>query len=339
VKNQYVFSGENLNKEIVLWVNNILSSLSYNLKSTSPEIIHNTPWSTVARFDTKEGLIYLKHTPELFALEPTIIQVLHDQFHANVPTVVADNTEFDCFLMKDAGRPLREILKHKFDEALLCRAIDQFTSLQIVVSDHIDVFLDIGVPDYRLDKLPELYENLISQKELLIAEGLSEIEINELELLVPKVTDLCKKLSYYPIKQTIVQPDFNDKNTLVDPISQEITIIDLGEIVISHPYFSLINCLLQIKKHHGLTDEDDRYLRVKDACFKYYMTLFESKEDLLDVLKVAELVSTVYGLVYQDRFMMACGKENLVSYQHWKLGNLLKEFKTVFGHSSKLENL
>ncbi|HAT9121167.1 TPA: aminoglycoside phosphotransferase family protein, partial [Legionella pneumophila subsp. pneumophila] len=188
----------------------------------------NTPWSYVVRFDTSDGYIYLKHTPELFALEPIIIQILHEQFHASVPIVIALNTELNCFLMKDAGKPLRGILKQKFDEAFLCRAIDQFTLLQIAVADHVDVFLDIGVPDYRLEKLPGLYKELISQKDLLTAEGLSEIEISKLVALLPKVFNLCKKLSDYSIKQTIVQPDFNDNNTLIDEVSKKITIIDLG---------------------------------------------------------------------------------------------------------------
>ncbi len=95
----------------------------------------NTPWSYLVCFETSGGCIYLKHSPELFALEPIIIQTLHAQFHAQVPTVIGHNAELNCFLMKDAGRPLRKILKKKFDEALLCRAIEQFSSLQIAVAD------------------------------------------------------------------------------------------------------------------------------------------------------------------------------------------------------------
>ena len=330
MKTEPVLENEDLHKEIIQWGCKYLASFGYTLKSSLPENVLNTPWSYLVRFETSDGYIYLKHTPELFALEPTIIQILHDQFHASVPTVIAHNAELNCFLMKDAGRPLREILKKKFDEALLCRAIEQFTSLQIAVADRVDVFLDIGVPDYRLDKLPDLYKALISQKDLLTAEGLSEVEINNLETLLPKVFNLCKELSDYSIKQTIVQPDFNDNNTLIDDVSKNITIIDLGEIVISHPFFSLLNCLEQIKKHHGLTDKDDTYLRIKDACFKNYMNFFESKEHLFHAVTTAQLLSKVYGISYQYRFMIACGKEQLLSFQHWKLSSLLKEFMTIF---------
>ncbi len=319
-------------KKIIEWALKCLISLGYTLKSNLPEKVLNTPWSYLVRFDTSDGLIYLKHTPELFALEPKIIQVLHDQFHAPVPTVIAHNAELHCFLMKDAGKPLREILKNKFDEALLCRAIEQFTSLQIAVADHVDVFLDIGVPDYRLDKLSDLYKKLISQNELLIAEGLSEAEIDQLKELVPGISNLCQKLSDYSIKQTMVQPDFNDNNTLIELTEHEhqtITIIDLGEIVISHPFFSLFNCLEQIKKHHGLKDEEARYKKIKDVCFKHYINLFESEEDFLKAIATAQLLHLVYGISYQYRFMLACGKEKLIAFQHWKLRDLLKEFRAV----------
>jgi len=319
-------SDDDLHKQIIQWACKCLKSLGYTLKSNLAENVLNTPWSYLVRFETSDGYIYLKHTPELFALEPTIIQILHDQFHASVPTVIAHNAELNCFLMKDAGRTLREMLKKKFDVELLCKAIEQFTLLQIAVADRVDLFLDIGVPDYRLDKLPGLYKKVISQNDLLIEDGLSEAEIRKLEALLPKVVNLCKKLSDYSIKQTIVQPDFNDNNTLIDDMSQDITIIDLGEIVISHPFFSLLNCLEQIKKHHALTDESDTYLKIKDACFKNYMKYFESKEHLSAAVATAQLLHIVYGISYQYRFMIACGKERLMSFQHWKLSNLLKEF-------------
>src|SRR5690606_29027590 len=130
-------------KDIIQWACKCLSSLGYALKSKLPEKVLKTPWSYVLRFETSEGYIYLKHTPALLALEASIIQILHDQFYASVPTVIAHNTELNCFLMKDAGRPLRDILKQKFDTELLCKAIDQFTSLQIATADNLDAFLDI----------------------------------------------------------------------------------------------------------------------------------------------------------------------------------------------------
>lgn len=318
----------NLNKEIIQWGCEYLISHGYSLKSNLPEIIQDTPWSYVTRFATSDGYIYLKHTPEKLSLEANIIQILHEQFQAPVPRMIAFNSELHCFLMKDAGRSLREILKQNFDETLLYKTIKQFTSLQMTVADHLDVFLNIGVPDWRLKNLPELYKQLLSQKEILMEDGLSEIEINQLEALLPKVSHLCERLSSYSIKQTIVQPDFNDNNTLINNITQEITIIDLGEISISHPFFSLINFLQVIKKHHPLKEET--YLRIKHACLENYKK-FESEKTLLDAFEIARILFLIYGALCNYRLFIACDKSKFTSsfQRHGRPSIPLKEFITT----------
>jgi hypothetical protein len=303
-----------LNQEIIQWGYNYLLSHGYILKSSQPEQVQNTPWSYVTRFTTSNGYVYLKHTPALLALEAIITQILYDQFGASVPEVIAHNTELNCFLMKDAGRPLRGILKKQFDATLLCKAIDQFTSIQIDVADQVSLFLDIGVPDWRLDKLPDWYIQLLSQKELLITDGLSEIELGELETLYPKIANLCKKLSGYSIRQTIVQSDFHDNNILIDDALQNITFIDLGEIVISHPFFSLIGCLKQAKCHHALTDKDNGYLQLMDACLKNYLP-FASKGHLLDAFVIAHTLWFIYEALAHYRLMLACDKAIFISSQ------------------------
>lgn len=77
-----VTGSDNLNKAIIQWGSNYLISHGYTLKCDLPEDVQNTPWSYVVRFEASEGIIYLKHMPKLLALEPIIIQILHDQFHA-----------------------------------------------------------------------------------------------------------------------------------------------------------------------------------------------------------------------------------------------------------------
>jgi len=325
-----MIGNNNLNKKIIQWGCEYLSSHGYILKSSLPEEVQITPWSYVIRYVTTDGFIYLKHTPDLLALEFTIIQILHDQFHISVPKVIGHNTELNCFLMKDAGVSLRKILKQQFDVALFRKAINQFTSMQLAVADDINIFIGIGVPDWRLEKLPDLYKQLLSQKNILIKDGLSEKEINDLEKLHPTVINLCKKLSDFFIKQTIVQPDFNDNNTLIADISRDITIIDLGEIVISHPFFSLINCLQQAKKHHGLTEDDDTYTQLMDACLKNYM-IFGSKKTLLNAFKIASILFYIYGALGNYRLMIACNRTKFTnSFQrHGRPSVPLKEFMTV----------
>lgn len=304
-------------KEIIQWSRQYLLSHGYTLKSDAPENVQDTPWSYVARFDTSNGYIYLKHTPHLLALEANILNILYNQFHAPVAEVIAQNAKLDCFLMKDAGKPLREILKKQFNAELFCKAIHEFTSMQLSVADHVNIFIEIGVSDWRLNKLPDLFTELLTQKDLLMEDGLLEKEIKELDESIPIVINLCNQLSNYCIQQSIVQPDFNDNNTLIDA-SQKITIIDLGEIVISHPFFSLLNGLQQMEKHHALTDNTNDYLKMKDACLNNYMS-FESRENLLNAFKLARPLWLVYEALARYRLIEVCGKSTIMAYQRGKL--------------------
>lgn len=296
---------DNLDQEIMSWVNQSLLSHGYILKNHHPECILDTPWSSIVRFMTTKGYVYLKKTPPLLALEAPIIDILFTHFKASVPQVIACNTDLYCFLMKDAGRSLREVLKKRFDPALFCKAIEQFSLLQLATAEDIDMFLKLGVPDWRLNKFLDLYLQLLAQKDILIADSVSETELLELNKLASTVSSLCKKLSSYSIPQTIVQPDFNDNNLLIDKESHRITLIDLGEITISHPFFSLLNGLKQIKKHHALSEQDGAYLQIKEACFKHF-TQFESQERLLEALDIARLLYLIYGAFGHYRLMMAC---------------------------------
>jgi len=155
--------------------------------------------------------------------------------------------------------------------------------------------------------LPDLYKQLLSQKDCLIADGLSETEISQLQGLYATISHLCKKLSRYSIKETLVQPDFNDNNVLFDDRLHNITIIDLGEIAISHPFFSLLNFLHVIKKYHGLTEIGDVYLRLQNYCFKKIMP-FASEKRLLDAVSIARTLFFVHGALASYRLMHACDR-------------------------------
>lgn len=316
---------ENLTKQIIQWGRQTLSSHGYALRQSAPELVQNTPWSYVVRFLTSDGYIYLKHTPPMLALEPHILQLLQKQFKASVPEVIAYDNSLYCFLMKDAGRPLREILKTKFDVLLLGKAIEKFSSLQLAVADHVRVFLTMGVPDWRLEKLPNLYQQLLLETKILMDDGLTDIDMKQLENLLPMVIHLCAELVNIPIKQTITQCDFHDNNILINS-SQHITFIDLGEIVISHPLFSLVGCLRQVKKHHAIVEDDVAYEFLLNSCCENYLSVL-AKKDFFTTFATAKILWIVYEALAQYRLRMACDEKQFLTFQTYgKLAGALKEF-------------
>lgn len=104
---------------IIKWATDLLVSKGYSLHDSS-EMIQETPWSNVLRFSTSHGDVYLKQPAPLLAQEAKILQLLAQQFNANVPVVIAINVELHCFLMKDAGLSLSKYLKNEPHSDLLC---------------------------------------------------------------------------------------------------------------------------------------------------------------------------------------------------------------------------
>ena len=249
---------------ILKWGTDCLVSNGYSIKH-SPEIVLSTPWSTVIRFSTSTGNVYLKQTPQalFLSLEPKIIQLLAEKFHASVPVVIAINENLHCFLMKDAGKPLRETLKGEFKPDLLCQAIKQYAAVQRSTEDHIEMFLKLGILDWRLDKLPILYDQMLNKTDFLKAEGLTDQELQILQELSPRFLTQCKLLSNYGIPETLGYHDFHDKNILMDPNTKRMTFVDWGETAIIHPFFSLYTCLQQSITHHGVKEADQTYQKLR----------------------------------------------------------------------------
>lgn len=286
--------------DIITWATDCLIAKGYCLQHP-PHIVVETPWSTVIRFSTSKSDMYLKQMLVSISLEPKIMQLLAAQFKACVPEVVAINEDLHCFLMKDAGETLREYLKTSFQPDLLCRAITEFTSIQRATENQLAFFLALGVPDWRLDKFPGLYDQLITHGEFLKADGLTEKELQILQSLRPKISTQCELLSKYDIPETLVQSDFHSNNILFHSGTQKITFIDLGETVVTHPFFSLHTFLRQAIIHHGVKECDHIYHQLQDACFKNWSEL--SKKQLLEGFGLTNKLWPVYSALGAYRLM------------------------------------
>lgn len=288
------------------WSINALEIAGFHIEDISPETIQDTPWSKVCRFRTDKGYAYLKITPSALSIEPNVIQLLRNKFNANVPIIIAANQEHDCFLMNDAGMQLHEYFKIGFDAEILISTLQQYSTLQISSMNAIDAFLDIGVPDWRLEKLPKLYLDLIERENLLIDEGLSMAELNKLKMLASKLNDICDRLSQYQIINAFSHADFHPKNILIDKNTQKTTVIDLGEVVISHPFYSLHNCLHMAKENFSLSDT--QYHLILESCLEPWL-LLESRENLSDIISLIQETWMIHAVLGEMRLIDSVNKE------------------------------
>ena len=185
--------------------------------------------------------------------------------------MIAINDELHCFLMQDAGKNLREYLKIDFKPHLLSEAIVQYSSIQRSTKDYYEPFFSLGVPDWRLDKLPFLYEQIINQKEFLIADGMTDEELQILQDLRPQFSRQCELLSQFQIPEALTIYDFNTNNVLIDPKTRKMRFIDWGEAVVTHPFFSLCTYLYQATLHHSVKESDQIYHQLQESCIESWV--------------------------------------------------------------------
>ena len=299
-----------MNHAHIKWARCVLEDKGYQIQSDTPDVIQDNPWSTVYRFKTSQGYVFLERVPSSLLLEPQVINTLRSKFHANVPFIIAETHEQHCFLMKDAGISLHDFLKHDFNINFLMRAIRAYTALQISSTHKTKLFFDVEVPDWRLEKLPNLYRDFINQEEsLLIESGLKKDDIIKLKRFESKLSSISEKLSSYKIKDTFGHADFHDKNILINPDTGQTTIIDLGEVIITHPFFSLHHCLHMAKANFSLAD--DQYNPLQLACFEPWLEL-ESQKNLFDIFSLINQCWSIHAVLGQYRLMQSIGKINFL---------------------------
>ncbi len=289
-----------------VWVRQYVLERGIAKELSEPEIVMSTPWSEVVRFHTDKGAIYLKTTPDRLALEAPIIEVMQSEYACHVPTIVGVNTPLHSFLMKDAGVTLRSLLKSNFDTSLACQGIQQFTQWQMDVAHHLSPLLNLGVPDWRLENMPSIFEEFIRNQNFWEAIAIDEELYHLLMAVVPAIQALCEKLQSYNIPPSFVQPDCNDNNLLIDSTTQRITLIDVGEIVISHPLFSVVNYLYVLEKHHRVSFSDAVYAAIRMSALEAFLVR-ENEDRLVDALSIATQLWPVYGALSQYRLVQACG--------------------------------
>lgn len=131
-------------------------------------------------------------------------------------------------------------------------------------------------------------------------DGITQDELIKLKESEPKLTSICEELSKFKIKDTFGHADFHDKNILIDINTKKITLIDLGEVVITHPFFSFSNCLFRASENFSLSEQ--QYHNLENECFKPWL-VFESGENLMKILSLIRRCWSIHSVLGEFRLM------------------------------------
>jgi hypothetical protein len=293
--------------------------------------ITETPYSSVYKIQTLKNLYYLKQTPPALFMESQILNFLTQHGCKNIPTVIATNSDLCCFLMRASGDiSLRKYFNGNIDLDMLKQGIANYTTIQRSMEKYTTDLLDLGVPDWRLDKFPTLYYQLIQQEHLLLDDGLSKTEIVQLQQLHSACLRLCDELAQYKIPETIGHCDFHENNMLLDQKTFSINIIDWGETAITHPFFSLQGCLWQFSYFYNAQLSTPKFRELQKQCIASWLNLnFETK--LLQALTVAGKLNGIFAALGFARLYVAT-KNQLRLEHNCPIAGCLRSFLQAVEH-------
>lgn len=291
---------QNISHRVVLeWAMTTLKQAEMNAA-----VVVETPWSKVLKLSTPQGIVYLKQTPADLFLEVEIIKKCRELCGiVDIPEVIATNKELNCFLMKACGDvSFRTLFGGQLNVALLMQGLQLYTKMQKATARHVNAFLQAGAPDWRLENFPKLYQDLISNEAFLKEHGLETTQIQILQNSVEKLQRLCQELSIYGIAECLNHSDFHDNNILFSSTNQKISIIDLGETAINHPFFSLAAFLKIPCDRYHLKFASTDYQKLHELCFNGWL---EDEKSMSRALQIINTLLPLYLLFAQKRFLDA----------------------------------
>jgi hypothetical protein len=206
---------------------------------------------------------------------------------------------------------------------LLSRCLESYTKIQQSLENNTNDFLKLDVPDWRVNNITDLYIDLLVKKDMLIEEGFLSDEIDRLITLVPKVKLTCDLLCQSKIKDTLVNCDLNENNMIVDKDTQQISIVDWGESVISHPFFTLASHMKSIARRYQL-DLNGRLLDSIKLKYLSYWLGVASENELKEIYKNVLKLSPIFSSLALYRLQTVTNNKSKTGGQNWFIKDNLK---------------
>jgi hypothetical protein len=230
-------------------------------RTGEPDQGHVRPWSTVLRVPTDVGTAWFKANITELRHEALVTRLLSRRVPERVPALIAADPGRGWMLMEDGGRRLREVIAEDRDLSRWDDVLDGAADIARAMEPDVDELVAAGVPDLRLAVLPDRYAALVA--ELDVAQRFRDA--------VPRVREMAEELASYGVTETLQHDDLHDGQVFVRDGRQ--LILDWGDAVVSHPFFTL-SVTLEGVVAWGLDDVEgsvdleplvERYLQRYDA--------------------------------------------------------------------------
>jgi hypothetical protein len=232
---------ERFQEDVEAWVDACLGEHGLQRRG-SLETVKVRPWSAVFRARTDRRSAYFKALCPLARHEPALVERLARSWPEQLPRVLGADAERGWLLTEDGGPTLLQTNGLRDPDHWL-RALAQYAELQRETTE-IREWLELGVPDRRLERLPELIATLLDDEDSWCADGPDcppPTELRALRKHLDWVRPICEELRALGIPAALHHGDLHDGN--IFPTPSGYCLFDWGDSSVTHPFFSMVVAL------------------------------------------------------------------------------------------------
>lgn len=216
------------------WVADALAGIGLTIQSS--EVVRDGPWALVVRVATAQGAYFFKALESHNRFEAGLLALLSDEWPDRIARPLALCVARAWMLTPDCGDSLLKIPDRRARRELLGEALPRLAEMQIDTCGQVDRWLALGVPDRRLERLPELLERLLADAAMLA--GLGEDERRQALNLLPEFRDCCTALARETFPAGLDHGDLHYDNVRLRegrPI-----LFDWDTASVTHPFCALL---------------------------------------------------------------------------------------------------
>lgn len=228
--------------------------------------VHDRPWSIILRATSTQGAAYFKAAGPGGWHEPGLVRELATHWSDRVPAPLAVDTKRGWLVLPDLGRTLRQELDGADGIDTWLFLLPRYAEIQLASSLETARLLKLGVPDRRLERLPDLLRQLARDEKALClgrSGGLLPEERDLLFGLLPDLEACCRELASLPRPAALEHGDLHDGNILVRDGAH--WMCDWGDASIAHPFCSLLVTCRRLIQDFASSDGIRRFARLRDA--------------------------------------------------------------------------
>lgn len=206
----------------------------------SLDTVKERPWSLVRRVTFEKGQSYFKACSASGKHEPALHQFLEEHFEIPIPQSQAVELEQGWILTAGAGAPLPQTLTGSALVQSFAAILTRYADMQIASLSRIDQLLDIGLPDRRLNHLPQRLETLLSDLSFGASHNPDSWHALRAAALAqrPRLEQVCRRLDRSDYAAALDHGDLHAGNLLVS--GDDLRLCDWGDACITHPFCSLL---------------------------------------------------------------------------------------------------